>query len=205
MASRAELETDVADWLNRQDFGTRINRWISMTELDIAELLRARCMVTRVTQPIDAASITLPVDFLEMESIRDATTDRLLSLEDHWTGPRSAGSNEPVTAYRLTGGCIEFLPAPQIVPEGPFQTVKMAYYQRPPPLVDPQDSNVVLEQIYQVYLFGTARYAAKWALDADRAQQAEQDMTEAVAAANAWKTKTDYSGAPLRAVVGFWH
>jgi len=200
MASRADLVTDVADWLNRQDFGTRIDAWVRMAELDISELLRARCMVTRATQIIDAPSITMPVNFLEMESIRDADTDRLLSLEDHWTAPRTTVG--PVTAYRLVGNCVEFLPSPVISPDQTtFQSVKMAWYAKPPALIDPQDTNDVLEQLYQVYLFGTCRYAAKWARDPDVAQQAEADLTEAIAAANAWKIKSDYSGAPLRAVV----
>lgn len=200
MASRTELEADVADWLNRQDFGTRINTWIRMAELDIAELLRARCMIARGTQLIDAPSITMPVNFLEMDSIRDANSDVLLSLEDHWTGPRTTAG--PVTAYRLAGNCIEFLPIPVISPDQTaFQSVKMAWYAKPAALVDPQDTNAVLDQLYQVYLFATCRYAAKWARDSDVAQQAEADLTEAIAAANAWKTKSDYSGAPLRAVV----
>lgn len=201
MASRAELETDVADWLNRQDFGARIGRWIAMAELDIAELLRARCMLTRATQVIDAPSITLPVNFLEMDSITDSTTGKLLDLEDHWTGPLSGS---PVTAFRLRGNCVEFLPPPLLTDTGQFQSVTMSWYAAPDPLVDPQDTNVVLEKLYQVYLFGVCRYAAKWALDPERAQQAEQDLTESIGAANEWKRKTDFAGAPLRAVVNFW-
>ena len=199
MASRADLVTDVADWLNRQDFGTRSDAWIRMCEVDIGELLRARCMITRATQAIDAPSVTLPANFLEMESMRDADTRQLLSLEDHWTGPLC--TTGPVTAWRLVGGCVEWLPPPQLDGATTTQTVEMAWYAQPPALLDPQDSNAVLEQHYQVYLFGTCRYAAKWARDADVAQQAEADLTEAIAAANAWKVKSDYSGAPLRAVV----
>lgn len=203
MATRAQLATDVADWLNRQDFGDRIDTWIRLAESDIAELLRARSMIATVDQPIDAPLINLPTDFLEMDSIRDSASGKRLSLEDHWTGPlKSKGG--AVTAYRLVGNCIEFLPWPTIVPGQPFAQITMVYFALPPPLLDPQDSNVVLEQNYAVYLFGTCRYAAKWALDAARAEEVEKDLTEAIGAANAWKEKTDYSGAPLRAVVGFW-
>jgi len=204
MASLTQLQTDVADWLNRQDMDARMGSWVRMAETDIAELLRARCMVTQVVQPIDAALISLPADFLEMEQLQDHDTGRLLSLEDYWTGP-NANDPLPVRAWRLVGNCIEFLPHP-IVPNPPDPTwqpqqVDMTYYQRPRPLLDPQDTNPVLETLYGVYLFATLRYAAKWALDPDRAQQAEADLTEQISAANKWKDKTDYSGAPLRAVV----
>lgn len=169
-----------------------------MAETDMAELLRARCMVVRATQPVDAPFVTLPSDFLEMESLRDADTGELLSLEDHWTGPNISRAG-PVTAYRLVGECIEFLPHPS--PVAPFQTVNMAWYQRPPPLVDPQDSNAVLEKHYACYLWGVLRYGAKFELDPERASQADGEWQLATTAANSWKERAQYSGAPLRAVV----
>lgn len=199
MASLAQLQQEVGAWLDRGDLSALLPGWIAMAETDIAELLRARCMVVRATQSVDAAFITLPSDFLEMESIRDVDSGELLSLEDHWTGPNAARAG-PVTAYRLVGDCIEFLPHPSNTADV-FQTVNMAWYQRPPPLLDPQDSNRVLEEHHAVYLWGVLRYGAKFELDPERASQADAEWQLATTAANSWKERAQYSGAPLRAVV----
>jgi hypothetical protein len=125
-----------------------------------------------------------------------------LDLEDHWTGPNETFGG-PVTAYRLVGECIEFLPHPTIDPStGAYpQSVNMAWYQKPTPLSDPQDTNPVLENHYAVYLWGVLRYGAKFELDPDRASQADAEWATATTAANQWKERAQYSGAPLRAVV----
>jgi len=208
MASLADLTNDVAAWLNRRDVGPLIPSWVRMAETDIAQLLRARCMVVRGDQAIEADQISLPSDWIAAESIRFKDCGKLLSLEDHFTGPLAGGpacgcASHPSWAYRFVGSCIEFLPHP-VIPADPAwqpQIVKMAWYAKPRPLKDPQDTNAVLEQHYAVYLFGACRYGAMFELDDDRAAQMQGKLEEAVAAANMWKAASDYSGAPLRAVV----
>jgi hypothetical protein len=200
------LTNEVLGWLNRQDIASLIPGWVAMTETDIAESLRARCMVQRATQNADAAFITLPTGFCSMESIRDAVSGEILSLEDEWTGPLGGADQDcPVTAYRLVANCIEFLPHP-FIPDPPDptwvpQAINMNWYQAPTPLVDPQDTNTVLTSHYAVYLFGVCKYGAMFELDDARAQQMEGAFDQAVTRANLWKQLSDYSGAPLRAVV----
>ena len=177
-----------------------------MVETDIAELLRARCMTTRATQAVDAPFIALPTDWIAMESIKDAASGKNLTLEDHWTGPLANKDCSPVTGYRIVSNCIEFLPHP-VIPDPPIadwpnaQQVTMVWYQRPRPLADPQDTNAVLEQLYSVYLFGACKYGAMFELDDPRSTQMDTAWQQAVFAANLWKNTSDFSGAPLRAVV----
>ena len=214
MATYQQLQDDVAGWLNRQDVSGRIPGWVSMVETDIAETLRARCMVTSGTQPIDNAYITMPPDFCQMESIRDAYSGRMLDLKDEWSGSWTNttrpdplniyGSllNGPATAYRLVHDCIELLPHP-IIPDPPDpnwrpQTILMGWYAKPKPLLLPSDTNTVLENLYSVYLFGTMKYGAMFELDDDRAQQVDAAFQQAVTRANLWKQQSDYGGAPFR-------
>jgi hypothetical protein len=205
MATYAGLQSDIMAWLNRRDVAPLIPGWVSMVETDIAETLRARCMVGRATQAIDANFITLPVDFITFESVRDAASGLPLELNDHYTGSAMA-NGQPSTGYRLVGNCIEFLPHP-VIPDPPQAwwtpaMVNIAYYQRPAPLVDPQDSNAILNQLYSVYLFGACRYGAMFELDSDRKTQMDGAFGDAVTQANLWKQASDFSGAPLREVVG---
>src|SRR4249920_1098311 len=172
-----------------------------MVETEIAETLRARCMVTSGVQPIDAAYITLPADFAQMESIRDATSGELLKLKDewsgHWVGRQSSAWQEGAvvgavgqvcTSYRLVHDCIEFLPHP-IIPDPPdpdhlWQQVLMGWYAKPKPLLLPSDTNTVLEALYGVYLFGLCKYGAMFELDDDRAAQADAAFQQQVTRAN---------------------
>ena len=202
-------------WLNRRDVASLIPGWVLMVETEIAETLRARCMVTSGVQPIDNAYITLPPDFAQMESIRDATSGELFVLKDEWSGSWTQRQSsawiegavvgavgQVCTAYRLVHDCIEFLPHP-IRPEPPDpawvrQSVLMGFYARPTPLILPSDTNPVLEQLYAVYLFGLMKMGAMFELDDDRAAQADAQWQQAVTRANLWKQQSDYGGAPLR-------
>jgi len=203
MATLAQLSADVAGWLDRRDVEPLIPGWIAMAEADMRQMLRARCMVVKATQQIDAPLISLPADFATMASIRDLTTGKLLKLEDDFTGPLYGDGSCPVTSYRLQGDCIEFLPHP-FIPDPPLlswvpQPVEMTWFRAPKPLRDPQDTNPVLEQHYAVYLFGTCKYGGMFELDDDRATQMKTAFIEAVTAVNLWFETSTYSGAPLRA------
>ena len=219
MASLAQLQADVASYLNRQDILTNgvMPGWVLAVETELAETLRARCQVASAIQPIDAPYIALPSDFATMESIRDNTTGELLVLKDEWSGhwsPQYApvgwqpydtitAISGPSTQYRLVANCIEFLPHPTI-PDPPDptwvpQSVLMGWYRQPRPLLLPTDTNAILEAVYSVYLYGVIKQGAIWALDDDRAQQMDALFQQAVTRANLWKQQSDYSGAPLRA------
>ena len=209
--SYQKLQDDIGRWLNRGDILSLIPGWISMVETEIAESLRARCMVVFGTQTIDAPYITMPSDFAAMESIRDNRTGELLDLKDEWSGSwydsynatAQLNPNAPCYAYRLLQDCIEFLPHPYIPsppdPNWTPQQVLMGYYQRPKPLVQPQDTNPVLDQLYGVYLFGACKYGAIYELDDERAAQMDAQYQQVVTRANLWKQQSDYSGAPYRA------
>lgn len=186
-----------------------------MVETEIAETVRARCMVTFGTQAIDNAYITMPTDFAAMESIRDATSGEMLQLKDEWSGswwsaymPSStsiyaqADPSAPASAYRLLADCIEFLPHP-IIPDPPDpswapQLVLMGWYAKPAPLVLPADTNSILETFYGIYLFGVCKYGAMFELDDDRTAQMDAAWQQVVTKANLWKQQSDYSGAPFR-------
>jgi hypothetical protein len=221
MASLAQLQADVASYLNRQDILTNgvMPGWVAAVETELAETLRARCQVASAIQPIDAPYIALPSDFATMESIRDNTTGEMLQLLDQWSGHWSnqyapigwqpydaiTALSGPSVAYRLVANCVEFLPHPQVPsPPDPSwvpQSVLMGWYRKPRPLLLPADTNPILENLYSVYLYGVIKQGAIWALDDDRATQMDALFQQAVTRADLAKQQSDYSGAPLRAEV----
>jgi hypothetical protein len=221
MASLAQLQADVAGYLNRQDVLTngQMPGWILAVETELAQTLRARCQVTSAIQPIDAPYIALPSDFATMESIRDNVTGEELVLKDQWSGSwssqhqargwqgfdNSCAFSGPSWAYRLVANCIEFLPHPTIPsppdPSWAPQSILMGWYRKPRPLLLPTDTNPILEELYSVYLYGVIKQGAIWAIDDDRATQMDALFQQAVTRADLAKQQSDYSGAPLRAEV----
>jgi hypothetical protein len=219
MASLGQLKTDVMLWLNRQDVdaSNAFQTWVTLTELELAQTLRARCVVKSAYQMIDADYIPLPADFATLQVVRDARTGEMLVLKDQWTGHwqdvpddsnwpsniPTVGTPSPCWAYRLSGNCIEFLPHPSPhFPDPPdpafqFQQVLVSWYAKPVPLLALTDSNVVLEQLYAVYLYGVIKHGAIWAQDDARAQQADALFKGAVTSADLHTQQADYSGAPL--------
>lgn len=217
MASYQQLSTEVASWINRQDVLPLIPGWVLLVETELNETLRSRPQVTSAIQPIDAPYIALPFDFASMESIRDNTTGCILTLKDTWTGSwtdtweNNGGGpvwsaysqiqpNPAASAYRLVSNCIEFLPHPTIPnPPDPTwtpQVVFMSYYSKMRPLIQPTDTNPVLEQLYGCYLFGLCKFAAMWAKDDARASQMDTAYQQAVTRANTWTQQSTFSGAP---------
>lgn len=216
MASLAQLQADTMSYLNRQDILPLFPGWVSATETELAETLRSKFQLEAATQAIDSAYIALPADFATMESIRDATTGVILDLKDTWSGnwfdPQQDDRNTSIvwynptpptsTAYRVLGDCIEFLPHPTIPnPPDPAwvpQQVLMRWYARPVPLVLPTDTNAILDNLYEVYLWGVVKRGALWSLDDDRAQQADAMSQQVVTRANLWTQQSQFSGAPFR-------
>lgn len=212
MASLSQLRTDVGSYLNRQDYLVPFAGWVLAVETELAETLRHRCQIVSAIQNIDAAYITMPASFATMESIRDADTGVLLTLKDAWSGDwsddsgwRACNSPQPCSAYRLLSDCIEFMPHP-VIPDDTTgwtpQRVMMAWYSKPVPLLDDDDTNPILEQLYAVYLWGLIRQGALWALDEARAAQADAVYQQAVTRANLWSQQSTYSGAPYREELG---
>ena len=186
-------------YLDRRDSAARVAGWLAIVETELAETLRARCMVVYGTQPIDSAYVTMPPDFATMESIRDDSTGELLVLKDAWSGSWTADTG--CTAYRLLADCIEFLPHPDIPnpapPDWQPQMVRMGWYARPKPLILPSDTNPVLEQHYAVYLYGVLAQAGVFEQDAEMTSVWDAKYQQVVTRANLWKQQSDYSGAPL--------
>src|SRR5215469_9042110 len=175
MASLQQLNDDVGSYLLRRDYQGPFPGWVSAVETELSETLRSKFQITSAIQAIDSAYIALPTNFATMESIRDATTGIIFDLRDTWTGSWTAPQQNDRTnttiwydptppassAYRIIGNCIEFLPHP-VIPDPPDpdwnpQQVLMNWYAKPVPLLLPSDTNVILDNLYEVYLWGVVQ------------------------------------------------
>ena len=75
----AELQTAIADWLNRADLDQKIPEFITLAESTLNDVLRASDMVTNSTVALTSGRATLPADALELvyAQVADTPTEPL--------------------------------------------------------------------------------------------------------------------------------
>ena len=159
----AQLQQDIADFLNRQDLTASIPVFIRLTESRMNRNIRTRDMEYRVTAQIDRQFSTLPTDFLEMRNIQ-VNTNPVTALQ--YVTPQEA---DRIRASNLQGSPqffsvvanrLEMIP----VPAEPI-VVEMVYYSKIPSLSGTVTSNWLLDRHYDLYLYGALVQAALYLKD----------------------------------------
>ena len=188
----SELQTAVADFLNRDDLTSVIPTFISLAEAQITRDLRHWRQQRRVTTTVDEQYENLPTDFVEMVSLR---TDDDYTLEFASRGEimrrkldLGGTSGRPIV-FTLNAGQIEFVPTPDA-----SYTLEMVYYARIPALSDTDTFNWLLTNYPDVYLYGALLHAAPYLADDVRLAVWSQLYGTAIQQANNDSRKGLYSG-----------
>ena len=188
------LKTAIADTLNREDLASVIPQFVSLAQ---AQLIRSHRQITRGSLTIDAQFEALPADWLETIRITmDASPIRALTQisMDDLTRYRTAIDNttDAPVYFSHNGTDIELFPTPST-----SYTGEITYYAKVTALSADADTNWLLTNNPDVYLYGalvhTAPYLkddARIALWAGLLAQAMSEIEDETAAAR--------FGSPLR-------
>ena len=161
--SYSQLQTDIADFLNRQDLTSVIPTFIRLVETRVNRVIRTRHMELRVLATITNQFSTLPTDFLEMRNIQ-INSDPVTALQ--YVTPQEADRirqkqlQGPPRFFSVLSNRLELIPPPQEAIEA-----EMVYYQAIPPLTDASPTNWLLQKNYDVYLYGALAQAATYLKD----------------------------------------
>lgn len=164
MTTYATLQTDVAAWLARTDLTAQIPSFIRLCENEIRRVVRVLEMQVDATLTIpDTGQLALPADFL---GFRHVAGSGVPDAEINYVSPdrfhelrinRSAFSGViPKSFYTIESGNIILQPAP-----GSGETVDLdtSYFQAFPILTAPTDTNWLLTNHFDIYLYGSIRAA----------------------------------------------
>jgi len=191
------LQTTIADFLNRDDLTAVIPTFIQLAESQISRDLRHWRQQRRVTTTVDEQFENLPSDFIEAVHFYIGTTHGEKTLEFAPMAEISrrklsmvTNSGEPVV-YTLNSGQIEFVPAPD-----DNYTLTMVYYAKLPQLSATDTTNWVLELYPDLYLYGALLHSAPY-LQEDQRTTWAQLYGAAIQQANADADGAMYSGSPL--------
>ena len=152
ISTYAELQTAIGNWLDRSDLTSRIPEFISIAESHIAQDVRIRDMVKRVTSSTSSQYTDLPTDLLEIDNIQINSTDKLVLdyLTPEQIDERKMGSSTGTPkVYTIIGTQFQLAPAPDTT-----YTVEIAYYAKYAAFSADADTNNLLSNHPEIYLYG---------------------------------------------------
>ena len=167
LTTYTELKTSVADWLNRADLTAVIPDFITMAEAKFNRELRTRDMLTSLDASADAASETLPADFLQEYSLEYATPTGYVTLtpigEAEAKEFRAGLMSGNTRYYSIFGSSLYFIPTP-----GTAFTYRLKYYAKIPVLSAGNATNWLLTKSPDLYLHGSLLEAAPYLKNDER-------------------------------------
>lgn len=194
------LKTAIADWINRKDLTARIPDFISMGESDIFRGFRTdtgnlslRCrdnLVKASLVPVDGV-ITLPSDFREIKEV--TMDDRgITPISDQFYNElRNYDGQTRVFSLRGT----EWFQYPQSDTDDTFDIIYYADFKGT--LVDDVDTNPVLTNLSDIYLFAAMVYAELFIKNDARSATWHGKLDSNIRGANSDARRAEFSGATM--------
>ena len=199
LSNYSELQTAVANWLDRDDLTARIPEFISLCEARFNRSLRIRAMETLDTSVSTVAgtkTIALPTGYVQMRDIH-LTGNPIVQLQ--YVTPEimnriHAGSDSgKPTVYTVIGDNISLGPTPDAV-----YSTSMLYYKTFDALSDSSPTNWVITNAPDVYLYGTLLEAEPFLMNDARVQLWSTALTESINKLQEQDNKDRHSGSALR-------
>jgi len=156
----AELQTVIADFLDRDDQTERIKTFIDLAEANMGRLLRHWRMERRSTAVLDTQYSALPDDFVEpIRLMTTGSNPRRIELVGQGQLQELRENNNDKSGqpevYAITDGTIEVFPKPDA-----SYTLEMVYYSSINALTTSNTSNWVLQYHPDAYLYGALVHSA---------------------------------------------
>ena len=162
LTTYAELQSAIADFLNRDDLTSVIPTFITLAEAEFNRKLRHWRMENRATAEVDGQYSAIPADFIEPIRLHLETGNyRALELasqaEIQSMRMTSADTSGVPAYYSLTQGELELYPTPNAT-----FNLEMNYYARIPALSNSNTSNWLLTNFPDAYLYGSLAHSAPY-------------------------------------------
>jgi hypothetical protein len=194
----AELQTSIANWLNRDDLASVAQDFISLTEAGLNRDLRHYRMINRVDATLDSRYVQMPTDWLETVrfGITSGTTGKIeMVSRDDMIEYRQKTDDTSGTPrfYANIGDTIEVFPTP----DAEYQ-MQLQYYAKTPALSDSNTTNWLLGEAPDLYLYGSLVQAAPYLNDDARLQTWAALYSAAMQSLQKASDDTRFAGSGLR-------
>jgi hypothetical protein len=193
----ATLKTAVGNWLNRSDLTSYIPDFVTIAEGMIARDLKSRANEKRVTASISTQYSDLPTDFISGRNVQinGTKTKKLEYLLPEQIDEREMGSSsgEP-KAYTFWGDELQLAPSPDAA-----YTIEIGYYAKLAAFSADADTNWVLTNHPDIYLYGSLSASEAFLQNDDRIAVWKTLYKQSIKELNDAEKKGRFSGSALRA------
>lgn len=201
ISTYAELQTALANWLDRSDLGDRIPEFITLAEARLNRVVRAPDMLARNDAfAIDGQYEDVPTGFLEVGRFVLLTSP--VTVLEYLTPMEMAAARQGVNSagkpryYTVAGGSFEFLPSPAM-----SYTASLLYYARITPVAS--SWNWLATSHPDIYLYGALVAAEPYIRDDERLMMWKMQLNEALAELDILNARKRVPGAARPRVGGF--
>ena len=194
----AELKTNIADFMNRDDLTSVSSTFVSLAEADLNRQIRHWRQEKRSTAEIDTQYSAIPADMLEVIRFYITSGDtrplELISQAEMLDRKfRNLNTSGQPAYYAVTAGELEVYP----VPDGTY-TSELYYFGKTDALSDSNTSNWILEHYPDAYLYGSLIHSAPYLKDDARIQVWAALYQNAIDAINQASEKAKFGGSGRR-------
>ena len=198
------LQAEITDWLNRADLAAKVPTFIRLLEAQVQRTMRVREMVTVLDTTLAGGTneIALPADYLQMKRIR-VTSSVLPSdpLEyasegelDRIEADLASNTGAQPTTYGIVGSNIRFTP-----PADQDYSIELTYYAKITGLSSGNQTNWLLNDHPDIYLYGALMQAAPYLKDDDRVPVWQSVLSQLLEDLRIANERAENAGKPLRA------
>ena len=198
ISTYSELQTAVANWLDRDDLTLRIPEFIALAEAKFNRVLRLRSMEAKYTANTVAGqrNLALPTGYIQMRNFQvngnPLTTLSYVTPEiyDRLWGGSTSGIPK---FYTILANEVSFGPIPATVME-----VEMLFYKKFDNLSITATTNSLITDAPDVYLYGAMMEAEPFIMNDERVTLWGSALSNAIQELQEQDNKDRHSGSALR-------
>ena len=206
ISTYSELNTAVANWLDRDDLTDRRPEFIALCEARFNRLLRIRAMEYKQTASTVAGqrNLALPTGFIQMRNLQ-MNASPIVPMQyvtpeiyDRLYGSTSTGTPE---MYTIIADEMQLGPIPASA-----QTIEMLFYKKFNALTIVDTTNWMITNAPDVYLYGCLLEAEPFIMNDPRVQLWATAFKQAITDMQEQDNKDRHSGSALRVMntSGYW-
>lgn len=170
-----ELKTTIADYLHRADLTSYIPGFVEFANARINDELRIDAMLQIADTTLNGEFNALPTGFIAMRSIESASGPLVYMTPEAMSEFSQTGAVPDPARYTIMAQQLRLYPIPSALP------VTMSYYKAFANFAVDADTNWLLTNRPDLYLFGSLVNAASFLVDDPRIAIWEQRFQQALA------------------------
>lgn len=189
LSTYSELKVSAAAWLNRTDLTSIVGDFVTLAESDIRNDVRVQAMETRATGTLTGETLAHPTRYIEARTLFVGGKQYKYRTPEKYQILSDAGSTERV--FTSIGQSLYILGGTS------GDAYVLVYWQSFAPFSADADTNWVLTNAPDVYLWATCKQGAVWLKDQMQEARFGSLYASAVSRLNGREKFSAVSGSPL--------